>query len=730
MCSNGKLLSSADGSLQVIANTTYNGTDNLGDFLGKELTWSSTAGEVEFKTRFRLYSDFLVFEQYNVYEISSMGCGGKNTVATAFPSFVVQTAGESLRRGTLAFDGDFLGHFYKSFEWGEEDIPSGIAGTAPIVVFSQDLKASCVLSPASNFMVANQYYSSDSKTLIYGIMGSIEALPADFSMQTILTLSGHGVNRAMMRWGEILLNKYGKDRSGHERDMTLNYLGYSTDNGAFYYYYTQPGKNYEETIIDVKVYADSVGLPYRYWLADSWWYYKGLKDGVKNWTAMGSIFPHGLDYVYNKTGWPVVGHNRMWAADTDYAKQNGGRYDFAIDSNSQRAVPLTQDFWDMLMESSRKWGLYTYEQDWLDVEFQEMNALYQNATLGRTWLQQMGAAAAKNGLTIQYCMAYARHAMQSVELAAVTQARVSDDYSQGASNQWHNLGTTAMFAWALGLAPSKDSFWSTQNQEHGSRNPGYHGRHGEPYMRIQSAVITLSHGPIAISDEIGKSDVSLVMRSCMADGTLLQLHQPAFALDTQFLQNSLRQGGPKGEVWSGFSRVGGMTYAVLFAASLQEHYVVTPTLLSSGFGAEFEYVDSKQEFIAFEVNSTNKLIEFSSQKPITVRPKVEGMVDSPWDFTYHWISPVYSNKWAFLGEFDKWISVSEDRFTDVASDPQGLIVTLRGSPGEKVVVAFKVPDSPEPKLVSCIVPQSSTLTVVSWTGACTDFSQIEHHVWI
>ena len=36
---------------------------------------------------------------------------------------------------------------------------------------------------------------------------------------------------------------------------------------------------------------------------------------------MGSIFPHGLDYVYNQTGWPVVGHNRYWSSNTDYAKQ-------------------------------------------------------------------------------------------------------------------------------------------------------------------------------------------------------------------------------------------------------------------------------------------------------------------------------------------------------------------------------------------------------------------------
>ena len=54
---------------------------------------------------------------------------------------------------------------------------------------------------------------------------------------------------------------------------------------------------------------------------DSWWYFKGEHDGVKNWTAMPSIFPHGIEEVATKTGWPIVAHNRYWSGDTDYAKQ-------------------------------------------------------------------------------------------------------------------------------------------------------------------------------------------------------------------------------------------------------------------------------------------------------------------------------------------------------------------------------------------------------------------------
>ena len=73
----------------------------------------------------------------------------------------------------------------------------------------------------------------------------------------------------------------------------------------------------------------------------------------------------------------------------------------------------------------------------------------------------MGTAAANNGISIQYCMSHCRHMLASVEIPAVTQARASGDYSQSRTDQWSQLGTTSMFAYAIGVAPSKDNYWST-----------------------------------------------------------------------------------------------------------------------------------------------------------------------------------------------------------------------------------------------------------------------------
>ena len=63
-------------------------------------------------------------------------------------------------------------------------------------------------------------------------------------------------------------------------------------------------------MIDVQKYHASVGLPTKWVLLDSWWYYKGVNGGVKNWTARPDIFPDGTQYVYEQTGWKIQAHNR------------------------------------------------------------------------------------------------------------------------------------------------------------------------------------------------------------------------------------------------------------------------------------------------------------------------------------------------------------------------------------------------------------------------------------
>ncbi len=83
--------------------------------------------------------------------------------------------------------------------------------------------------------------------------------------------------------------------------------------GAYYYYTTANYSNYLEVLLAVNDYAIAEGIPYRGVLLDSWWYFKGVGDGVMNWTAMPTVFPGGNDglrVLYETTNWKVIGHNR------------------------------------------------------------------------------------------------------------------------------------------------------------------------------------------------------------------------------------------------------------------------------------------------------------------------------------------------------------------------------------------------------------------------------------
>ena len=56
----------------------------------------------------------------------------------------------------------------------------------------------------------------------------------------------------------------------------------------------------------------------------------------------------------------------------------------------------------------------------MDQQTDTCKAIQRDVSVGRTWLLQMGRAARHHGITIQYCMDYPRHALQSLEIPVVT----------------------------------------------------------------------------------------------------------------------------------------------------------------------------------------------------------------------------------------------------------------------------------------------------------------------
>ena len=81
------------------------------------------------------------------------------------------------------------------------------------------------------------------------------------------------------------------------------------------YYNPPPQATYESILLSVASEANRTHVPYRYWLADSWWYRRAEpppagvpRGGVVEWEPLPEAFPSGLEHVYKRTGWRVQAH--------------------------------------------------------------------------------------------------------------------------------------------------------------------------------------------------------------------------------------------------------------------------------------------------------------------------------------------------------------------------------------------------------------------------------------
>jgi hypothetical protein len=268
--------------------------------------------------------------------------------------------------------------------WDAEavDAAGGVSGGTmggPMVFWADDY--AMVYSPITQAMEMNLQWSNSSSSmpastsvdshadegtsggssgaLEAGLLGSITEIPANYTSETMLFLGRRdpticapracGINSAVASWGKALRRYKGKDTRfpAGGFDQTLAYLGYYSDNGAFYYYYTGPettgrpvdqsastaaasaassSQNYGTAF--TAVYEAEVrgkGIPLKYLQIDSYWYYKGAGGGVQNWTWTPEAFPDGLPALTAATEWPFVAHNRYWDPHAVYAKQNGGK---------------------------------------------------------------------------------------------------------------------------------------------------------------------------------------------------------------------------------------------------------------------------------------------------------------------------------------------------------------------------------------------------------------------
>jgi len=561
----------------------------------------------------------------------------------------------------------------------------GLPSFGPLVLFSDDFDV-LVFSPADHFFDA--LISFEDGAIHYGLSGDVQEVPAGYE-QRWLKVEGRGLADTILRWGDALLADRGRGRTDRYADTGLSRLGYWTDNGAAYYYKTEPGLTAEQTLLAVRDDAVARGLPYGYVQLDSWWYRKEDVDavsglitgGVTAWEPQPSMFPDGLAAFRERLGLPLIAHNKWFATENSYLAE----HPFVV--GDKCSLPLDRGPFDEFMANCVAWGIETYEQDWLWNQYSYLPWLREGLGRAERWMDDLTGAALAAGRTMQECMPSAAHLMDTVDRPAVTTIRTSTDYKAGISKEtwWPQFHTVNLLAYAVGLLPFKDNFQS-----------------GEKHGRAEALISTLSAGMVGPSDAIGAAVPEVLQATCRSDGLLLKPDRPAFPLDAMFLPHQ------RPYTVSTFSRIAGTTWryvaAFHLASAHPERTAMDKTWAALSYtgrdvGGMFVFPEQVTDWtlglaeVGLSPGERTVVYDWQAgtageiggvaglQVPLDLPP-----AEHLYGLSYVVLAPVLPNDLALIGEPAKYVTVADRRFLSVEARPDAIDVRLAGVPGEVVTL--------------------------------------------
>ena len=405
------------------------------------------------------------------------------------------------------------------------------------------------------------------------------------------------------------------------------------------------------------------------------------------------------------------------------------------------AVPTpetSQRFYERLFALYPGSKMAGYEVDFMNDNFLNQLRFRQELGAAEGWLRGMHAAATERAISIQYCMPLPSDLLASLQHPHVTNYRASDDYA-GSSITNFNLQTSSLLGWSLGLRPSKDVFFTTDNapenpyikrlNEHHPTVPGVD-------LELNALIATLSTGPVAMGDAAGRTDRALIMRSCTEDGSLLQPNKPLTGIDALYDGRGRPAGGLAAaggaQVWTTYSQITTASPAAPMAAAAGAGAgtgagaggaaVQTQLLLSIDVEGPYTVVDTELDFYpGFDPDAAPHVYIWDHEVTASASKCVNGSAavgtgcaattmpaldDSNRPFLQHFdshkwsllhVMPVLQNGWVFLGELgSKWVPASGARFSALeATSPHQVGVTAACSADEVLRVGALKPMPPQ-----------------------------------
>jgi hypothetical protein len=661
------------------------GCDDLGDFDAIDLGWSEAP--LPIRTQVRAYRDAPVL----VFRLeASADLRGVATRVFDAPSVAWPWLRPDLRdAGGLPDGARVFGHQYTEFALPTASDPSCSnflllpfrpAVVEPLFVLAPDGRT-LMLAPLDAFHEQVIAVPRNAEAAASGVRcgwhGDLDEIPAGFASE-LAVWAGSGPRACLDAWAAFLRERHRTVRPGRYADELGGKLSYWTDNGAAYWYRTEPGLGgVAPTLRATAASLRAEEIPYRVFQLDSWFYpHEKLRPfddpdisvpptGLITWDARPDILPDGIPALRASLGDPPLAtHCRHFASASPYFATHDAWHD------GDRAHPKDAALYAKLLHQAASWGVVTFEHDWLIECFLGVRGLREAPGRARAWQEGLDAAAGEHGLTLQWCMASPADFFQSVTLRNVTSIRTSGDYK-------YVIGNGALWAWflygnalarALGLHPFKDVFLTFRD--------GSGPRDGDPHAEAEALIAALSAGPVGLGDRVGRTDRTLVLRTCRSDGVLLKPDVPIAALDRCFRAHAVMEHAPLVGATHSTHALGAWIYLASFHASR-----VTEPL---AFRVDLADLGADRPVAA--------MLAYDWRSGRMERVAAEGGFDlrlGPLDWDYRVLCPIAragGAEIAVVGDASRYATAGDKRIADVRSSEDGLTVDVLGASEERVCI--------------------------------------------
>lgn len=374
-------------------------------------------------------------------------------------------------------------------------------------------------------------------SLRWGWHGDLATVPQEFT-STLGLFEAPSVGEAFAAWTSALAARHGevaryRDPAVHDR------LSYWTDNGAAYWYRTEPGRSITESVEDKVNELDALEVPLGAVELDSWFYPHeaqreirevGYPDevppsGMLEWVPRAELFPDGIAAFHERLGnRPLILHSRHISTSSPYVGD-----DWWTELTAQPQDPA---FFDQWLADAASWGATCVEQDWMLMYWFGARQLREEPGRADAWLRALNESARRHGLSLIFCMSTPANMMAARNLDRVTAMRTCDDYryAEDPARLWRWYLTVNHLAHAFDVPSFKDCFFSMA--ETGGDIDG------DRYADVEATLSILSNGPVGIGDRIGRTDAGLIASLVDEDGLLKTADEPLRLCSQSFFDDA------------------------------------------------------------------------------------------------------------------------------------------------------------------------------------------------